>query len=352
MSTDREADWTVARCRALLDDLRPARPAVYFADAGASAFAGWLLFAAAASPGAPVWRACAFAAAALLLYRALAFIHEIFHQQGMRRFRHFWHATAGVPLLLPFLLYQPVHQAHHNPGTYGTASDGEYEQFLGRRDAMLARLFGLNLLLPLALAVRFGVLTPLAAFVPFVRREVIPAFVHLALRMPYKAPPLAESARREARAVELACMAFAWALAGFALSGHWRAVLLWAALVVVVATLNTIRAVCSTHLYVEQEAGRDTRGQVADSLNIGGGWLRRLVCPAGLEYHALHHLAPYLPYHALDEAHERLMRALPADSFYRRATVGGLPQGWFRLVEATQPATTPGARALSSDRPS
>jgi fatty acid desaturase len=45
-----------------------------------------------------------------------------------------------------------------------------------------------------------------------------------------------------------------------------------------------------------------------------------LWAPVGLRYHALHHLLPSLPYHALPEAHRRLMARIPADSPYR-ATV-------------------------------
>ena len=58
--------------------------------------------------------------------------------------------------------------------------------------------------------------------------------------------------------------------------------------------------------------------QMLDSVNyphnplIGGLW-----APVGLRFHALHHIFPTMPYHALAEAHRRLMRDLPADSPYR-----------------------------------
>jgi fatty acid desaturase len=58
--------------------------------------------------------------------------------------------------------------------------------------------------------------------------------------------------------------------------------------------------------------------QMVDSVNyphnplLGGLW-----APVGLRFHALHHIFPTMPYHALAEAHRRLMRELPADSPYR-----------------------------------
>jgi fatty acid desaturase len=36
-----------------------------------------------------------------------------------------------------------------------------------------------------------------------------------------------------------------------------------------------------------------------------------------MRFHALHHLFPSLPYHALGAAHRRLMARLPPDSPYR-----------------------------------
>ncbi|NWG74197.1 MAG: fatty acid desaturase [Rubrivivax sp.] len=345
---DAGAPWNAARCRALVDDLREPRAAVYFLDAGLAALGGWAAFAGAAvSPGWG-WALVLFAAASLLLYRGLAFIHELFHQQGLRAFRIVWHALVGVPLLLPLLLYLPIHQAHHNAQLYGTALDGEYEQFEGRRTRMTLRLLLLNLALPVALVVRFAVLTPLGALIPAVRTHVIPSFVHLSLRMPFKAPELRGATAAEARWVEIACMAWAWLLVAALFAGYAWLVGLWALLLVVIATLNTVRALCSTHLYVERDEGRDTMGQVADSLNIDGGWATQLLCPVGLQYHALHHLAPYLPYHALPQAHRRLMAQLPSDSIYRHVTVPSLYQGWRRLVAATEPPMATSATGAST----
>ena len=326
--------------RNIVEDLREAKPMVYFADLLLCTFIGWGLFALAVKGESFGWRLLAFMASSLLLYRAVGFIHELFHQQSMKGFRILWHALAGVPLLIPFLLYLPIHQGHHNSKTYGTKDDGEYDQFHGHAPSMSIKLFALNLALPLALMVRFGILTPLSTVLPIVRREVIPNFVHMALRMPYRAPEIKESLRRETYWVEAFCALFAWGLVALCFTGYWRVWLFWFVLVVVIATLNTVRALGSTHLYVEQMQGRGARGQLLDSLNVeGGGLLTHLLCPTGLRFHALHHVAPYLPYHALPQAHRRLMERLPSGSEYHLVTVPNLWLGWRRLVDATSART-------------
>lgn len=322
----------------LLADLRSPRQAVNFADLALSAGLGWGCLVWAVQPG-PGWeRGVAFAAAVALLYRSLAFIHEVFHQPAMHRFRHTWHALSGVPLLIPLLLYLPVHGGHHSRQVYGTRQDGEYDDFKGRSALASVKLFALNLALPVALWVRFALLTPLAAVLPILREKAIPEFVHLALRMPYHAPSLTGNARSEALIVEWWCCAWGWTLAILGLLAGWQWLAAWALLVVLIATLNTIRALGGTHLYVEQAGGRDIRGQMLDSLNIDSrGPLTLLLCPVGLRFHALHHLAPSLPYHALPAAHRRLMERLPAGSDYHQVTVRSLAEGFGRLRKATAP---------------
>jgi fatty acid desaturase len=323
--------------RALVQDLRTPRAATYYLDIGASALAGWCGFALAVAPLSPVLRGAGFVLAAFALYRALAFIHELFHQQAMGGLRWLWHALVGVPLLLPLLLYLPVHQSHHSSRSYGTVADGEYEQFHGRLWVMVLRTLAVNFALPPALLLRFAVLAPLSAMVPFVRHTVIPGFVHLALRMPYSAAPLPARWRREAAWTEAACALVAWAYIAAFWAGYRTPVFVWAGLVVAIGLLNGARALCSTHLYVQGEQGRDLSAQLDDSLNIQDRrLLTTLMCPAGLQYHALHHAAPFLPYHALPAAHARLMQALPGDSAYHRSTVASLAQGWRRLVSATR----------------
>ena len=322
----------LAGLRGLVEDLRQPRPALYALDIGVSALLGWAAFVLAVYTSGPWMRITAAVVSVFAAYRALAFIHELFHQHAMHRVRHFWHAVIGVPLLLPLLLYLPIHQAHHNANTYGTPQDGEYDHFVGRQKFMLLKLFALNALLPLALLFRFGVLTPLAAVVPAIRVKVIPQFLHLALRVPFVAPELSQRHQKEALRVELACMLFAWlVVAGWSAGWHDH-VYAWAILVVSIGTLNTARAAASTHLYDERLEGRATMAQVLDSTNVvSRAPLTLLLCPAGLQFHALHHMFPHLPYHNLRTAHERLLAHLPASSDYHLSTAKSLYRGLRRL---------------------
>ena len=56
--------------------------------------------------------------------------------------------------------------------------------------------------------------------------------------------------------------------------------------------------------------------QMLDSTTIPGGPWSGLWAPLGMRYHALHHLFPTMPYHAMGRAHRRLLKQLPPDSPY------------------------------------
>lgn len=324
------------RVQELVADIRKPNQVHYFTDLIISSTLGWLAFIYALLSTHDFWRAFAFIVAVVLLYRSLVFIHEIVHQQSMKLFRYVWHAVVGVPMLIPFMLYITIHQDHHNKETYGTVDDGEYIQAKGRWGAAITQMFLVNFLLPVMLLIRFAILTPLSLIFPLIRTELIPAFIHLVIRIPFRAPPIKKSARVEAMIVEWCCCLWAWVLLMSVLWFGWSLLFAWSLLVFLISTLNTVRILGDTHLYVEEENGRDARGQMLDSINLdSNSILALIICPVGLRFHALHHIAPYLPYHNLPSAHRRLMAELPPNSEYHQVTVYSISEGITRLRQAT-----------------
>jgi fatty acid desaturase len=81
-----------------------------------------------------------------------------------------------------------------------------------------------------------------------------------------------------------------------------------------VVVLNQIRTLVA-HLWENEGEVISVTAQFLDSVNVPPpAPLPVLWAPVGLRYHALHHLLPGVPYHALGEAHRRLSAALAPDS--------------------------------------
>ena len=114
-----------------------------------------------------------------------------------------------------------------------------------------------------------------------------------------------------------------------------RAFLIFIAAISVGAVIYLVRTLVA-HLWENEGEAMTVTAQYLDSVNVPPpARLPMLWAPVGLRYHALHHLLPGVPYHALGEAHRRLTAALDEHSPYHKASYPGLPGLVGRLVRST-----------------
>ncbi len=311
----------------LVADLHHARPAVFWSDLTMSAFVGWGAFAIAATT-----RELSFVlvgaclVSALALYRGVCFTHELAHlrRRVLPGFETAWNVVFGVPLLLPSFTYLGVHQSHHSLSTYGTKDDPEYLPFADSRRLMV--IFGIqsSLLLPVLMALRFLILSPLGLLLPRFHRWLETHASSFAMNPQYRRSVTPEVAAKMRR-WEVAMLAFWAGVLLLTARGMLPAQLfaVWLVVMVLVSLLNTAR-VLGAHEYETDGLARNREGQLSDSIDTPGGPWTELWAPVGLRYHALHHYFPGIPYHNLGVAYRRIVQTVPAQSSYMASTSPGL----------------------------
>ncbi len=262
----------------------------------------------------------------LAAYRSAVFTHEIAHRPAgsFRGFTLAWNVLCGIPLFMPSFLYGD-HKGHHTNHAYGTEDDPEY-LFLVRGRHMAVVFLLLAFVYPVFGFLRFFLLTPLALLVPAIDRLVWTFTSSLYVMNMWYRRPYDEEARSWQRwTLELACAAWAWTIvvltathviAGPGLLKMYVVMFFWIA-------VNQVRTLAA-HRYSSDGDAMHYVHQLLDTHTFPRGFLAELWAPLGLRYHALHHLVPSLPYHAMGEAHRRLMRHLPEGSPYHRTVRNSL----------------------------
>jgi fatty acid desaturase len=303
----------------LVGDLLKRSPAIYWTDLLLSAGTAWALTVVYFM--APAWSAVqilSLLAASVLFFRAGTFIHEIIHfpRGELVWFARTWNLLMGIPLLMPWIMYRN-HLEHHSPRSFGTPDDGEYLPLAAAPLRDTVKYLLQAPLLPLSVVVRFGVLGPLSWLHRGLREWVLTA-ASAAVSNPYYRKRFPARDERHLLIVEGLCFVYLATLAVTLAMGIVTGTQLFKAYVLLAftLTLNWIRNLAA-HRYGNRGETMSHTDQFSDSINITGQtWLTILMFPVGLRYHALHHLVPSLPYHNLGKAHERLCKALPADSPY------------------------------------
>jgi hypothetical protein len=239
---------------------------------------------------------------------------------------------------MPTFLYTD-HRAHHTSQTYGTtAGDSEYFPYARTPVVKLFLNLLLLLIIPLLPLIRFGLLTPLSLLHPRIRKWVWEKASSLGTLNPnYRRDPPDADERRAAPLQEAGCFAVVATLFTLLLTG----VMPWAvfgklyALYLFSVLVNNLR-VYAAHRYVSTGEPMSFLDQMLDSTTIPGGPWSALWAPLGMRFHALHHLFPTMPYHAMGRAHRRLMRELLPDSPYHATVVRSLPAALLALLRTAR----------------
>ena len=329
----------------LTRELGEARPAIYWPDMLASAALGYAGLAGAILLTAPLAKLAAGLVAVLALYRALLFIHELthIHRDALPGFRLGWNLAVGIPLLTPSFMYENVHTLHHARTRYGTINDPEYLPLALMHWWTLPMFLASAALLPLALLLRCAVLVPLGVVVVPLRRLVWQRASSLSINPAFRRRPPEGVFARQVFWQELGACVWAITLVATALRHGWQPLAIGIGVVSAVAVLNQIRTLVA-HLWANEGAAMTVTGQYLDSVNVPPpGLVAALWAPVGLRYHALHHLLPSVPYHALGEAHRRMAARFDADSTYARASYSGLLPLVGQLAAGTMRRGKPGA---------
>lgn len=330
-------DFPLTEARRIAKRFSRPKAAIYWTDFLISAAIGWAAFyGAVISPALSPVQGAAVIVAALAHYRAVIFTHELAHlKRGtFTTFRAVWNLVSGIPLMAPSFTYTGVHIDHHRQGIYGFKEDGEYLPFGAGRPWRIVRYLLLIFVLPLLMAARFVILTPLSYVIPPMRRLIWRRLSSLAIDLSYRRPPPATQDDESWRIQEFGAFAFGAGALALAATGVLPVAALgvWYAVAVLLFLLNSLRTLAA-HAYRNSGDQLMSRAdEFLDSVNVPGvPFFTALWAPVGLRFHATHHLFPGMPYHELGKLHRALVAELPDNSAYLSASRKSLADALRRL---------------------
>ena len=312
--------------RDLTKDISEAKASVYWTDMLVSAGVGYSSLAGAILVESVPLAVGLGLIAALTLYRALLFIHELshIHKNALPGFRKAWNMLVGIPMLTPSFMYEGVHTLHHARTRYGTKEDPEYLPLALMKPWTLPLFVLIALLAPPALVFRFGVLVPLGAIIPPIRKLMWQRVSALSINPDFRRRLPEGELKPRVFWQELLGMLWAWTLIASIFVFGWKPILVALGVFSFTAVFNQLRTLVA-HLWENDGEPMTVTAQYLDSVNVPPpGLMAEIWAPVGLRYHALHHLLPSMPYHSLPEAHRRLVSHLGGGSTIDQANHRGM----------------------------
>lgn len=317
-----DQEFPLREAHDLVRDLMKPNPVIYWLDFLFHVSLGWTAFVMVLLvPLFSAWQLVAFVIAALSLYRAVTFIHELTHlKKGtFKIFRLVWNLTSGIPLMTPSFTYDGVHYDHHKPDVYGTSEDGEYIPFATQRPVLMIGYVLFSFFLPLIFIIRYLLLTPMSYLIPPLRKFCWERASSLVINPNYKRHKNTIRNDKYWQLQEFATFVFATTAITCVILEilTYKVLILWYLVGIVIFLLNSLRTLVA-HAY--RNPGNHRMGfveQYLDSTNIPGNlFITALWAPVGLRYHATHHLFISLPYHNLAKAQRRLASGLSDNTLY------------------------------------
>ncbi|MBO9724127.1 MAG: fatty acid desaturase [Novosphingobium sp.] len=276
-----------------------------------------------------IWSASLALVAVFGFYRGLSFIHELSHIRPgkLPGFRTSWNLLFGIPLLVPSFLYDEVHLVHHSKLNYGTVADPEYLQIGRMKSWQVGAFIAVAALAPIALLARFALLAPASLLSGRLRQRVLTRWSSLAINHGFRRRLSSKQAAGEWRVLEGITSCWALTICSLTVTGAVNLGNVTACIAIGggVALVNQVRTLVS-HVWSNETGGSLTLiEQYQDSVNLPEpNLLTTLLAPVGLRYHALHHLMPSLPYHALPLAHRRMVGEMATGTAYSAGNYRGV----------------------------
>lgn len=256
-------------------------------------------------------------------YRGILFIHEAVHfNKRVPGLRSLYNLIFGYACRIPFFTHDP-HRSHHLPNTFGTQEDPEYAYFKGTGLKTLLSPFAAGFLSPFLLIFRFGILPLFSwAFSEKFKLVLYQRASTIVVNPTYVRPTPSDEDLKQVRTEELMCSLYfsIEVLLVYFNIIKLETAFVWLVLMSVGAFVNIWRARIA-HLYDNSGDVLSPLAQLRDSVTVQSKFLSFLWAPAGIQYHSLHHLAPQIPYHNLQSAHEHLKQRLDKEHPYSRTVV-------------------------------